>query len=177
MIRHLHDRVTIEDHSYICEPYSINGNMAVLRVGKYCSIAANLVADLGFQHYYKAATTFPMHILKEGVQSNVWCKGGIEIGHDVWIGNNVTIMGGITIGNGAIVGANTTIRRDIPPYEICTNGEELYFYSKPRKYRFDKETITKLLEIAWWDWPEERVILNAELLVDRDINKFIKEHI
>lgn len=171
MIRHLHDRVTLEDHSYICEPYSINGSMAVLRIGKYCSIAANLVADLGFQHYYKAATTFPMHILKEGVPSNVYCRGDITIGHDCWLGNNVTVMGGVTIGNGAIIGANATVRRRIEEYEIYTGSKT------SEKFRFNARTIGTLLEIAWWDWPEERIILNAELLVDRDINKFINEHI
>lgn len=170
MIRYLHDRVTLEDHSYICDPYSINGSMAILRIGKYTSIAANLCVDLGFQHYYKAATTFPMHILKEGVPSNVWAKGDIILKSDVWCGNNVTLMSGITIENGAIVGANSTVRRDLLPYEIYTGSKT------PEKFRFKPEIIEKLLEISWWDWPEERIILNAELLVDRDINKFINEH-
>lgn len=170
MIRHLHDRVTLEDHSYICEPYSINGSMARLKIGKYCSVAANSVWDLGFQHNYKAATTFPMHILKE-VPSNVWCRGDIEVQSDVWIGNNVTVMGGNVILNGAVIGANSTVRRNIFPYEIYTGSK------KPEKFRFDKKTIKRLLEIEWWNWSEERVLANAALLGDPDIQKFLNEHV
>lgn len=171
-IRHLHDRFTLDSHSYICEPYSINGSMATVSIGKYCSIAANSVWDCGFQHYYKAATTFPMHILKEGVPSNVWCQGNITVESDCWIGNNVTIMGGVTIHNGAIIGANQTVRRDILPYEIYTGSKIA------EKYRFDDYRIrAKLLEITWWDWPEERILVNAELLVNKDINKFLNEYI
>lgn len=169
-IRYIHDRFLMDDHSYICSPYSINGSMAKLVVGKYTSIAQGLVVDLGFQHYYKAATTFPMHTLKEGVPSNVWVKGDITVGSDCWLGNAITLMGGITIGNGAVIGAGEVVRRDILPYEIYTGSKT------PEKYRFSPEIIAKLLEMAWWDWPEERVILNAELLVDRDINNFINNH-
>lgn len=85
-------------------------------------------------------------------------------------------MSGITIGNGAVIGAGTIVRRDIEAYEIYT-GNPAHFYEPLRKYRFDKETIEKLLEIAWWDWPEERVLANAELLAQSNIDKFINEHI
>lgn len=169
-IRHLHDRVSLEDHSYICEPYSINGSMAVLKIGKYTSIAQGSVFDLGFQHYYKAATTFPMHILKD-VPSNVWCKGDIIIESDCWLGDRVTVMGGVRISNGAVVGANCVVRRDILPYEIYTGSK------KPEKFRFKPEIIADLLALAWWDWPEERILENAHLLVDRDIQKFLNEHV
>ena len=144
--------------------------MAVLRIGKYCSIAANSVWDLGFQHYYKAATTFPMHILKD-VPSNVWVKGDIEVRNDVWISNNCTIMGGVTICDGAVIGANETVRRDIEPYEIYTGSK------KPEKFRFTKEIIDQLLRIRWWDWEESRILTNADLLVSHNIENFLNNHI
>lgn len=171
MIRHLHDRFTLEDHSYICEPYYVCGSMANIHVGKYVSIAQGCTFDVGFQHYYKAATTFPMHILKEGVPSNVWCRGDINIKSDCWLGNNVTLMGGVTICDGAIVGANSTVRRDVEPYEIYTGSKE------PEKFRFPKEIIQELMRMRWWDWPEERILANSELLVYRDIERFLREHI
>lgn len=170
-IRHLHDRFTLDSHSYICEPYSVNGSMASIHVGKYCSLAANMTIDLGFQHYHKAASTFPFHILKEGVPSNVFCRGDITLFNDIWCGNGVYLMGGITIGNGAIVGANTVVRRDILPYEIYTGSKT------PEKFRFIPEIIEKLLALAWWGWPESRILENAALLVHPDINKFLTEYI
>lgn len=170
MIRHLHDRFTLDSHSYICQPYSVNGSMANIHVGKFCSIAQGAIFDVGFQHYYKAATTFPMHMLKD-VPSNVWCRGDITLHNDVWCGNAITLMGGVTIGNGAVIGANTVVRRDILPYEIYIGA------TTPGKFRFSEPIIEKLLEIAWWDWPEERVLANAALLVNPDIQKFLNEHV
>lgn len=175
MIRYLHDRVTLDDHSYICSPYFINGSMANLHIGKYTSIAINLHVDLGYQHNYKNVTTFPLHTMAN-VPSNLFCRGDVNVGSDCWIGENVTLMGGLTIGNGAIVGANVTVRRDVLPYEIYT-GNAPGFYEPLRKYRFDAVTIQRLLDLAWWDWPESRIIANAELLAQQDINKFLNEHI
>lgn len=171
MIRYLHDRFSIDDNSYICQPYYVCGSMAAIHVGKYTSIAQSCTFDVGFQHYYKAASTFPFHTLKEGIPSNVWCKGDIIIGNDCWIGNEVTVMGGSKIGNGAIVGANSTVRREILPYEIYTGSK------KPEKFRFKPEIIADLLALAWWDWEESRILANAHLLVDRDINNFLNNHV
>lgn len=171
MIRHIHDRFTMDDHSYICPPYHINGGMAVLHVGKYCSIAINLHVDLGYQHNYKNVTTFPIHTLKNDVQSNVWVKGDVILHNDIWCGENVSLMGGVTIHNGAVVGANTTVRRDLLAYEIYT-GSKL-----PEKFRFPQNIIDKLLEISWWNWNEERVIENRHLLAQSNIDRFLNEHV
>lgn len=162
--------LTINRHSYIVEPYHINGNMAQFIIGKWCSIASNCIVDLGFQHNYKNVTTFPMHKMNPSVPSNLWCKGDIVIENDVWIGHAVTLMSGITIGNGAVIGANTTVRRNILPYEIYTGNKIA------EKYRFDYETRAKLLEIAWWNWEDERVLANLHLIVSEDIDNFINNH-
>jgi virginiamycin A acetyltransferase len=163
--------LTIDIASYICEPKHIHGGIGNIRIGKFCSIAANCTFDAGFQHEYKNVTTFPMHILKEGVASNVRCNGDIVIGNDVWIGMNVMIMGGVTIGNGAVIGAGTVVRRNIDPYEIYTGSKT------PEKYRFNILTQEILTKIAWWDWPEEKILANAARLVSGDIDGFIRENI
>lgn len=170
-IRYIHDRFLMGDHSYICLPYYINGGISAIHVGKYCSIAQGCIIDCGFGHDYKNVTTFPMHILKENVPQNLYSKGDIILFNDIWVGNQVTLMSGITIGNGAVIGANATVRRNILPYEIYTGSKT------PEKYRFSPEIISKLLEIAWWDWSDEKVLANCELLVDKDINNFINNHI
>lgn len=182
-IRHLHDIFTIDDHSYICPPYFVNGSLTSIHVGKYTSIAQGCIIDCGFGHDYKNVSTFPFHTLKE-VTPNLYSKGNIEIGSDCWIGNAVTLMSGITIGNGSVIGAGTVVRRDVEPYEIYIGGDYTSpfmgnhtMYHGRKKFRFSPEIIEKLLALAWWDWTEERVLTNAELLVDKDINKFLNEHI
>ncbi len=170
MIRHLHDRFTLDDHSYICPPYFVNGSLTNIHVGKYTSIAQGCIIDCGFGHDYKNVSTFPFHTLKE-VKPNLYSKGDIIVKSDCWIGNAVTLMSGITIENGAVIGAGAVVRRNIEPYEIYKESKE------PEKFRFKPEIIEKLLALAWWDWPEERILANVELLVEHDIENFLLNHI
>lgn len=41
-------------------------------------------------------------------------KGGVDIGHDVWIGARATVLDGVKIGDHAIVGAHSLVREDVP---------------------------------------------------------------
>lgn len=51
---------------------------------------------------------------------NLYIKGKVEIGRNVWLGRNVSIMPNVTIGDGAIVGANSVVTKNIPAY--CMAG-------------------------------------------------------
>jgi acetyltransferase-like isoleucine patch superfamily enzyme len=99
------------------------------------------------------------------------CKGDIKIGNDVWIGATSTIMSGVTIGDGAVVGAGSTITKDVPPFSIVAGNP-----GKIVKYRFTKEQIEKLLQIAWWNWEEFKIKENAMLMWSSNIDEFIKKH-
>ena len=70
----------------------------------------------------------------------------IVIGNDVWIGARATILEGIRIGDGAVVAAGAVVTKDIAPYTIVGGVP-----ARVIKYRFDEETINKLMEIKWWD--------------------------
>ena len=70
----------------------------------------------------------------------------VEIGNDVWIGARATILEGITIGDGAVVAAGAIVTKDVPPYAIVGGVP-----AKIIKYRFDEETIQKLLKLKWWE--------------------------
>ena len=68
------------------------------------------------------------------------------IGNDVFIGANVTVLDGVHIGDGAVIGAGAVVTKDIPSYAIAI-GVPAIIHS----YRFDPETITKLLNKKWWN--------------------------
>lgn len=70
----------------------------------------------------------------------------VEIGNDVWIGARATILEGITVGDGAVVAAGAIVTKDVPPYAIVGGVP-----AKIIKYRFDEETIQKLLKLKWWE--------------------------
>ena len=93
----------------------------------------------------------------------------ITIGHDVWIGRNVVLLGGITIGHGAIIGACSVVAKDVPPYAVVIGNPAFV-----KRYRFDDETIATLLDIAWWDWPDEVVAERAADL--RDVRVLVAKY-
>lgn len=49
----------------------------------------------------------------------LYSKGRVSIGKNVWIGDKSTILPGVTIGDGVIIGANSVVTKDIPPYKIA----------------------------------------------------------
>lgn len=70
----------------------------------------------------------------------------IEIGNDVWFGASCLVLKGVTIGTGAVIGAGAVVTKDVPPYAIVVGNP-----AKIIRYRFDENTIARLLSTSWWD--------------------------
>jgi tetrahydrodipicolinate N-succinyltransferase len=81
------------------------------------------------------------------VGTHAEAKGPIIIGNDVWFGADAKVMSGVTIGDGAIIGAGAVVAKNIPPYAIVAGNP-----AKIISFRFDDETIKRLLDIKWWNW-------------------------
>lgn len=100
-------------------------------------------------------STYPLRTLllhpEKGDQDAI-SKGGVVIGHDVWIGARAMIMSGITIGNGAVIGAGAVVAKDVAPYTVVVGNP-----AKAIKQRFSDDQIKDLQDIAWWDWPDEKI--------------------
>lgn len=138
--------------------YPVNRDRLI--IGKFCSVACG--AKFLFNsanHTQTSLSTFPFPIFFEewglDIQNvaSAWDnKGDIVIGSDVWIGYEAVIMAGVTIGSGAIIGARAVVTKDVPPYAIVGGVP-----AKVIRKRFSDDTIAALLEIKWWDWPEEKI--------------------
>lgn len=145
--------------------YPINGDKLI--IGKFCSIACG--AKFLFNsanHTMASLSTYPFPLFFEEWQlekNNVieaWDnKGNIIIGNDVWIGYEAVILAGVTIGDGAIIGARAVVTKDVPPYTVVGGVP-----AKPIRKRFDDETIAKLLKLKWWDWSEEKIAQNIQVI-------------
>ncbi|WP_420910707.1 CatB-related O-acetyltransferase [Vermiculatibacterium agrestimuris] len=138
-----------------------------LRIGKFCSIAcgAKFIFNSA-NHSLRSLSTYPFPIFFEDWELNVeripeaWDnKGDIVVGNDVWIGYEAVILAGVTIGDGAVVAARSVVTRDVPPYTIVGGVP-----AKPIRKRFDEETVHRLLELRWWDWPTERIRANLDAI-------------
>jgi len=136
-----------------------------LVIGKFCMIASDVTFIMnGANHLTDALSTYPFAIFGEGWEAAMERreyprKGDITVGNDVWIGYNATIMAGVTIGDGAIVATNATVVKDVAPYSVVGGNP-----AKEIKRRFPDETIAKLLELRWWDWPAARITANVRAL-------------
>ncbi len=144
-----------------------------LHIGPFCAIAHGVRIFMnGGTHAMDGFSTFPFNIVghgwEEGFDPATWTavhKGDTRIGADVWIGNSATIMPGVTIGAGAIIAANATVTRDVPPYAIAAGNP-----AQTVKQRFDDATIARLLAIAWWDWPVDKITRNLNAIRGADLS-------
>jgi len=147
---------------------------ANLSLGNFCSIAQNINIYLGGNHRSDWVSTFPFgHIYQETFNNydghgHPSTKGDVIIGNDVWIGSDVTIMSGIKIGDGAIIANNSHVVKDVEPYSIVGGNP-----AKTIKYRFTPEQISKLLQIQWWNWDDEKINRFSPLICNSDIDNFI----
>ena len=147
------------------------GTQNNIEIGKYCSLAENIIMDGGFNHNTDNVSTYPFAEFKGGGGRGSYAKGDIIIKNDVWICMDVMILSGVTIGNGAVVAARSVVTKDVPDYAIVAGNP-----AKVVKYRFPKGYIKKLLEIKWWDWTEGQLNAQSGSLANKDIKQFIKDH-
>ncbi len=135
-----------------------------LIIGKFCQIASGATFIMnGGNHVTEGVSTFPFQIFGEGwsdaMDGKAYpTKGDTVIGNDVWVGHDATIMTGVNIGHGAIIASKAVVTKNVPPYAIVGGNP-----AKVVKMRFSESEIEKLLEMAWWDWPIEKVTENVKM--------------
>ncbi|MDH2327389.1 CatB-related O-acetyltransferase [Cereibacter sp. SYSU M97828] len=143
-----------------------------LRIGAFCAFATGIrIVMNGANHAMGGFSTFPFNIFGHGWEdgfdpatSAAENRGDTVIGPDVWIGSEAWIMPGVTIGAGAIVAAKAVVTHDVPPYSVVAGNP-----AREVRRRFDDPTIARLLDIAWWDWPVDRISRNLNAIRGADL--------
>lgn len=153
----VNDPVQFEKNNVLYH-YPINQDRLI--IGKFCSIACG--AKFLFNsanHTLKSLSnyTFPLffedwELDKKNVALAWDNKGDIIIGNDVWIGYEAVIMAGVHIGDGAVIAARAVVTKDVPPYTIVGGTP-----ARKIRMRFEEETIARLQQIQWWNWPVEKI--------------------
>lgn len=148
-----------------------SGSGSTLRVGKFVSIAEGVVILLGGEHRIDWITTYPLNeYFPEwaAIEGHPATKGDVVIGNDVWIGREALILSGVAIGDGAVVGSKAVVTKDVMPYSIVAGNPARHI-----RFRFDDETISELISIAWWNWPDKTVQEAVPYLLSNDVRSLI----
>lgn len=142
-----------------------------LIVGSFCSIGSGAAFIMAGNQGHRAdwISTFPFHFYPyeprfEDAANGYLPAGETVIGNDVWIGSEAIIMPGVTVGHGAVIGTRALVTRDVEPYAIVGGNP-----GRVIRRRFDEDRIALLLEMAWWDWPDEQLRAAMPLMTSGDI--------
>ena len=165
--------LTMGDYSYYAPTVHVfAGDSAVVRIGKFSSIAAGTHFFVGGIHRTDWVTTFGLRAVfelpgayEDGTPTS---HGDIEVGNDCWIALEAVVLSGVTIGSGAVVGTRAVVTKDVRPYAIVAGNP-----AREVGRRFPDDQVEALLRIAWWDWPIEKILAHVPELSSPDLDAFI----
>ena len=115
--------------------------------------------------------TFPLFFEEWGLNkknvTSAWDNiGDIIIDNDVWIGYEAVIMAGVHIGDGAVIAARAVVTKDVPPYTIVGGTP-----ARKIRMRFEEETIAKLQQIQWCNWPVEKIRQSLPYIMNGTVDR------
>jgi len=147
---------SLDDYSY-CDRYA---DIANASIGKFANIAA-FVRIGATDHPLETASCH--HFLYRS--QDYWDDAETDaaffahrtsrratVGHDTWIGHAAMIKPEVTVGHGAVVAAGAVVTRDVAPYTIVAGTP-----ARKLRDRQPPEIARRLIALAWWDWPHDRL--------------------
>jgi hypothetical protein len=147
---------TIGDYSY-CDCYA---DIANTTLGKFANIAAFVrigatdhpMEKASLHHFhYRSASYFD-----DAADDAAWFAHRqtrrTMIGHDTWIGHGAQVRPEVTIGHGAVIAGGAIVTKDVAPYMIVAGIPAV-----PLRARFSDAVAERMLALAWWDWPHDRL--------------------
>lgn len=146
----------LDDYSY-CDRFA---DIANASVGKFSNIAAFVrigatdhpMEKASLHHFhYRAADYF-----EDADDDDDWFalrrSHRTVIGHDTWIGHGAQIRPDVNVGHGAVIAGGAIVTKDVPAYMIVAGIPAV-----PLRRRFAPQVADRLMALAWWDWPHDRL--------------------
>jgi phosphonate metabolism protein (transferase hexapeptide repeat family) len=147
--------VEMGDYSYVVH----DSQITYATIGRFCSIASHVRINPGnhplervaLNHFTYRASAYGLGPDEAGFFD--WRRSHrVVLGHDVWLGHGVIVLPGVEIGSGAAIGAGAVVTKDVPPFAVVVGNP-----GRVLRFRFPEHIRAALLQIAWWDWPRERL--------------------
>lgn len=93
------------------------------------------------------------------------------IGNDTWIGHGAMIKPDVSVGHGAVIAAGAVVTKDVEAYTIVAGVP-----AKKMRRRLDEKTANRMIDLAWWDWPHDRLRSTLEDFRALSADAFIDKH-
>lgn len=100
------DNTSIGEYCHISAANEVTIGNGVL-TGRFCYISDNNHGNIDIATLHQRPS-----------ERELYVKGPVHIGNNVWIGDRVCILSNVTIGDGAVIAANAVVTKDVPPYTI-----------------------------------------------------------
>ena len=175
-----HARIEVGDYTYASAhvppeswaarlaPYLYDFSPERLVLGRFCQIADGVTfITASANHRHDGMSTFPFAIFGGPADQRPSLPGpgpDTTVGHDVWFGAGATILPGARIGSGTIIGARAVVSGAIPPYSVVAGNP-----GRVIRRRFDDATVSRLLDLAWWEWPIDVILSHEAAICGADI--------
>lgn len=143
-----------------------------LTIGNFCSIGSGLKIYSGTHAcitYPEVVSTYPFKEQWAVDFPPSHMGKDVKIGNDVWIATDVRILEGVYIGDGAIIAGGSMVTTNVKPYMLVAGNP-----ARCKRFRFTPVQIAKLLDIAWWDWEDDKIKQAMPFM--KDVNTFIAEY-
>ncbi len=160
---------TPDDWQKRLAPYLFRHSGEKLIIGKFCQIADGVrFITASANHRYDGVSSYPFAVFDgfdmDRPSMQIRLRDTV-VGHDVWFGNGAQILPGTRIGSGVIVGASAVVSGDIPDYAIVAGNP-----ARVVRMRFSSQDISRLLKLAWWDWPIDHILEHEAEICGGDVD-------
>jgi virginiamycin A acetyltransferase len=148
-------RTTIEPHTSFSGPLVVRG-VGEVSFGRWNAVGEEL-RIVSSDHDMSVASMNIAQLDLLGLEQRHVVRSPVRVDNATWIGDRVTLLSGAHVRDGAVIGAGSVVRAEVPPFTVAAGVP-----ARVVRPRFGPEVQELLQELAWWDWPIERILRNRE---------------
>ena len=108
--------------------------------------------EKALQGYLPGATPLLLEAITSTAVGRLSINGGQGVRTDAMLPGVLRSLPGVRIGHGAVIAAHAVVTQDVPDYAIVAGNP-----ARIVRRRYSEAEAARLVALAWWDWPLERI--------------------